>query len=69
MEGTARTPSLGFSPEECASCNGQGIGADQQPCTAKRACLGAVHAVPLVLWPPGSQQAAVSGMYIIVCSA
>jgi DnaJ-class molecular chaperone len=34
MEGTARTPRIGLSPEDCASCNGQGIGADQEPCSA-----------------------------------
>src|SRR5258706_6533023 len=34
MEGTARTPRIGLSPEDCASCNGHGIGSDQNPCCA-----------------------------------
>ncbi len=34
MEGTARTPRIALSPEDCASCNGQGFGSDQRPCSA-----------------------------------
>jgi DnaJ-class molecular chaperone len=34
MEGTAPTPEIGFSTENCASCKGQGIELDQTPCSA-----------------------------------
>ena len=34
MEGTAPTPEIGFSTENCASCKVQGIELDQTPCSA-----------------------------------
>ena len=34
MEGAVQTSRLRFSSENCATCNGQGVGTDQNPCGA-----------------------------------